>query len=31
MRIQVVGGFARIGRGHGGFSPDRGYEWYAGV
>jgi len=31
MRIQVVDSFARIGRGHGGFWPDRGYEWYAGV
>ena len=31
MRVEVVDSFARIGRGHGGFWPDRGYEWYAGV
>jgi DMSO/TMAO reductase YedYZ molybdopterin-dependent catalytic subunit len=31
MRVELVDSFARIGRGHGGFWPDRGYEWYAGV
>ncbi len=28
MRVQVVDSFAQIGRGHGGFWPDRGYELY---
>lgn len=31
MRIELVDSFTKIGRGHGGFWPDRGYEWYAGV
>jgi DMSO/TMAO reductase YedYZ molybdopterin-dependent catalytic subunit len=31
MRIEVVGSFARIGLGNGGFWEDRGYEWYAGI
>ena len=31
MRVEIVDSFARIGRGHGGFWPDRGYEWYAGI
>jgi len=31
MRIELVDSFKTIGRGHGGFWPDRGYEWYAGV
>lgn len=31
MRIEVVESFAGISRGHGGFWPDRGYEWYAGI
>ncbi|MBI1200505.1 MAG: molybdopterin-dependent oxidoreductase [Phenylobacterium sp.] len=31
MRIEVVDRFDQIGRGNGGFWPDRGYEWYAGI
>jgi DMSO/TMAO reductase YedYZ molybdopterin-dependent catalytic subunit len=31
MRIEAVESFAQIGRGHGGFWEDRGYEWYAGI
>ncbi|MDZ4370971.1 MAG: molybdopterin-dependent oxidoreductase [Phenylobacterium sp.] len=31
MRIEAVADFAQIARGRGGFWPDRGYEWYAGV
>ena len=31
MRIEVVDSFASIARGRGGFWPDRGYEWYAGI
>ncbi|ODT88184.1 molybdopterin-binding protein [Phenylobacterium sp. SCN 70-31] len=31
MRIEAVASLDRIGRGQGGFWPDRGYEWYAGV
>jgi DMSO/TMAO reductase YedYZ molybdopterin-dependent catalytic subunit len=31
MRIEVVDGFADIGRGKGSFWADRGYEWYAGI
>jgi DMSO/TMAO reductase YedYZ molybdopterin-dependent catalytic subunit len=31
MRIEAVENFAHIGRGRGGFWPDRGYEWYAGI
>jgi len=30
-RIEVVESFAHIGRGRGGYWPDRGYEWYAGI
>ena len=31
MRIEAVSDFSQIGRGQGGFWPDRGYEWYAGI
>lgn len=31
MRIEAVADLAAIGRGRGGFWPDRGYEWYAGI
>lgn len=31
MRIEAVERFDDIGRGQGGFWPDRGYEWYAGI
>lgn len=31
MRIELVESFDHIGRGRGGFWPDRGYEWYAGI
>lgn len=31
MRIEIVDSFARFGSGKGGFWPDRGYEWFAGV
>jgi DMSO/TMAO reductase YedYZ molybdopterin-dependent catalytic subunit len=31
MRIEVVESFEKLGRGKGGFWPDRGYEWYAGI
>ena len=31
MRIEAVADFAQISRGQGGFWPDRGYEWYAGI
>ncbi len=31
MRIEVTGRLDGIGRGKGGFWPDRGYEWYAGI
>jgi DMSO/TMAO reductase YedYZ molybdopterin-dependent catalytic subunit len=31
MRLEVVDGFAHIGRGKGGYWEDRGYEWYAGI
>jgi DMSO/TMAO reductase YedYZ molybdopterin-dependent catalytic subunit len=31
MRIEAVAGFHTIGRGHGGYWEDRGYEWYAGI
>ena len=31
MRIEVVDRFTHLGQGRGGFWPDRGYEWYAGV
>jgi DMSO/TMAO reductase YedYZ molybdopterin-dependent catalytic subunit len=31
MKIEAVESFASYGRGKGGFWPDRGYEWYAGI
>jgi DMSO/TMAO reductase YedYZ molybdopterin-dependent catalytic subunit len=31
MKIEAVESFAAFGRGKGGFWPDRGYEWYAGI
>ena len=31
MRVEAVSDFSQIGRGQGGFWPDRGYEWYAGI
>lgn len=31
MEIEALESFANIGRGHGGFWEDRGYEWYAGI
>ncbi|PNG25274.1 molybdopterin-binding protein [Methylocella silvestris] len=31
MRIQLTDRLGDIGRGKGGFWPDRGYEWYAGI
>jgi DMSO/TMAO reductase YedYZ molybdopterin-dependent catalytic subunit len=31
MRIEAVEDLGQIGRGNGGFWPDRGYEWYAGI
>lgn len=31
MRIEVVDSLAAIGLGKGGYWPDRGYEWYAGI
>lgn len=31
MRIEAVATLDGIGRGRGGFWPDRGYEWYAGI
>jgi DMSO/TMAO reductase YedYZ molybdopterin-dependent catalytic subunit len=31
MKIDAVESYAALGRGHGGFWPDRGYEWYAGI
>lgn len=30
-RIEVVGTFAIIAGGHGGYWEDQGYEWYAGI
>ncbi len=30
-RIEAVASFADLGRGHGGYWEDRGYEWYAGI
>jgi len=30
-RIEAVESFAHIGGGKGGYWPDRGYEWYAGI
>ena len=31
MRIELVESFAQLGRGKGGYWPDRGYEWFAGI
>ena len=31
MRIELVESFAHLGRGKGGYWPDRGYEWFAGI
>ena len=31
MRIEVTDRLDKLGRGRGGFWPDRGYEWYAGI
>lgn len=31
MRIEAVASLENLGRGQGGFWPDRGYEWYAGI
>jgi len=31
MRIELVDRLEGIGRGKGGYWPDRGYEWYAGI
>ncbi|MGO9672728.1 MAG: molybdopterin-binding protein [Methylocella sp.] len=31
MRVELTGRLDNIGRGKGGFWPDRGYEWYAGI
>jgi DMSO/TMAO reductase YedYZ molybdopterin-dependent catalytic subunit len=31
MRVEAVASLDGIGRGRGGFWPDRGYEWYAGI
>lgn len=31
MRIKLVDSFDNIQGGHGGFWPDRGYEWWAGI
>ncbi|MEO8667201.1 MAG: molybdopterin-binding protein [Bauldia sp.] len=31
MKIEAVESFESYGRGKGGFWPDRGYEWYAGI
>jgi DMSO/TMAO reductase YedYZ molybdopterin-dependent catalytic subunit len=30
-RIEAVDSFDHIGRGEGGYWPDRGYQWYAGI
>ena len=30
-RIELVGSFANIASGHGGYWEDQGYEWYAGI
>lgn len=30
-RIEVVGSYANIAGGHGGYWEDQGYEWYAGI
>jgi len=31
MRIEAVASLEDLGRGQGGFWPDRGYQWYAGI
>jgi len=31
MRVEAVASLESLGRGQGGFWPDRGYEWYAGI
>ena len=31
MRIEMTDRLDPFGRGKGGFWPDRGYEWYAGI
>ena len=31
MRIELTDRLDQLGRGKGGFWPDRGYEWYAGI
>jgi DMSO/TMAO reductase YedYZ molybdopterin-dependent catalytic subunit len=31
MGIEAVSSLAEIGRGQGGYWPDRGYDWYAGI
>jgi DMSO/TMAO reductase YedYZ molybdopterin-dependent catalytic subunit len=31
MRVELVASFAHLGRGKGGYWPDRGYEWFAGI
>ncbi len=31
MRIEATDRLDKFGRGRGGFWPDRGYEWYAGI
>ncbi len=31
MRIELTNRLDQLGRGKGGFWPDRGYEWYAGI
>jgi DMSO/TMAO reductase YedYZ molybdopterin-dependent catalytic subunit len=31
QRIEVVGGFAKLYGGNGGYWEDQGYEWYAGI
>ena len=31
MRVDAIESFAGLGRGNGGFWPDRGYDWYAGI
>jgi hypothetical protein len=31
MELVVTDSFAGFGQGKGGYWPDRGYEWYAGI
>lgn len=31
LRIEVTDSLSHIGQGKGGFWPDRGYKWYAGI